>query len=305
MQSDRRSFRTLPRAIVQTVHELRVVSSLLMRANLKRLPLLFLVLASLVSLIPFLNTFAWQAGNPEGGILEHASRRDSPEFTIYTSAEVISLTIRGLGYFTNLAVFYVVFLGLSDRLIREDRTIITLPVGNGVLAIARLLAVIVPVLLARVTLVLLGLGAYLVLLSGSSSGFVVQFLFTVWAPVLVVLIHDLFLYTAVFLLGRILRNLILGVVAAYAIVFPTPINDFLYNGIFARVPGGVLDSETAVLYLFYSVMQPSQYAYTGWQAALGTDFATTQLAGVFSLWVLGAVLLLPVAVAVVRRFTRG
>lgn len=162
-----------------------------------------------------------------------------------------------------------------------------------------------PIILVRTALILIGFGLYSWRLFVSSPEFVCLLLPTVWAPVLVCMIHDLFLYSTVFLLSRILAHPVLGLAAAYLIYFPSFVSDALAGNWADYVPGGLLFSEPFVLYLFYSVLMPSQFSYVAWESEMGAEFVRSGLVQVLGIWIVGSFVFAWLAVEITRRLSRN
>ena len=279
------------------------LSSMYVRESLTRLPFLWMLVVFLFGIGALLVGFFRE---PEASdMVGFISRLQLPEQAIYGAAIVIARVVMPLVGIQLLALIYVVFQGASHGIREQEKSIMTQPVSPRVIGAARVLVTTMPIILVRTTLILIGFGLYSWRLSVSSPDFVLMLLPTVWAPVLVCMIHDLFLYSAMFFLSRMLAHPVLGLAATYLIRFPSFINDALATNWADYVPGGLLSSEPVVLFLFYSVLMPSQFSYIAWQSQIGSEFVRSGLVQVLSIWIAGSFLFAWLAVEITRRLSRN
>jgi hypothetical protein len=277
--------------------------SMYVRESLTRLPVLWMLVFFLFGIGALLVGFFRE---PEvSDMVDHISGMQLPEQAIYGAAIVIARVVGPLAGVQLLALIYVVFQGASHGIREQERTIMTQPVSPRAIGAARVLVTTMPIILVRTALILIGFGLYSWRLSVSSADFVYLLLPTVWAPVLVCMIHDLFLYSAMFFLSRMLAHPVLGLAAAYLISFPSFVNDALATNWANYVPGGLLSSERVVLFLFYSVLMPSQFSHIAWQSEIGSEFVRSGLVQVLSIWIVGSFLFAWLAVEITRRLSQS
>jgi hypothetical protein len=273
---------------------------LFLRASLARFPVLFLLVIAALGLGSMANSMWHELISYD--LASFISGSELPSMAVYGTARIVCSVIGALQVIMFPAALFIVFHGASSQIIEQERTVLVQPVSPRVLGAARVLVIMLPIILLRVMLITFGLGLYGLLLFQSNAEFVLLFLPTIWAPIVVAIVHDLFFYSMIFMLGRLLRHVILGIASVYLIYFPSDINNLLL-----QIPSGVglLSSELAVLFLFYSVLLPSRYSIPAWQN-VGIAFSSREaLSQVIGIWIAGAFLFAWLSIEITRRIARG
>ena len=301
----------LHKALINTGHELVLsvrsfitLVKLFLRASLARFPILFLLVIAALGLGVMANSMWYEFISYD--LASYISGLKLPSKAVYGTARIVCSVMGPLQVVMFPAALFIVFHGASSQIIEQERTVLVQPVSPRVLGVARVLVIMLPIILLRVMLITFGLGLYGLLLFQSNAEFVLLFLPTIWAPIVVAIVHDLFFYSMIFMLGRLLRHVILGIVSVYLIYFPSYINNLLLFHIpSGDVPGGLLHSELAVLFLFYSVLLPSRYSIPAW-GSVGIRFSSREvLFQVIGIWIAGAFLFAWLSIEITRRIARG
>jgi len=302
----------LHKALINTGHELVLsvrsfitLVKLFLRASLARFPFLFLLVIAALGLGAMAISMWYELISYD--LASYISGLEVPSMAVYGTARIVCSVIGALQVVMFPAALFIVLHGASSQIIEQERTVLVQPASPRVLGVARVLVIMLPIILLRVMLITFGLGLYGLLLFQSNAEFVLLFLPTIWAPIVVAVVHDLFFYSMIFMLGRLLRHVILGIVSVYLIHFPSPsyINDLFLYIPSGEVPGGLLHSELSVLFLFYSVLQPSSYSYPAWQS-IGCSFGSREaLSQVIGIWIVGAFLFAWLSIEITRRIARG
>ncbi len=297
----------LHKALINTGHELVLsvrsfitLVKLFLRASLARFPILFLLVIAALGLGVMANSMWYEFISYD--LASYISGLELPSKAVYGTARIVCSVMGPLQVVMFPAALFIVFHGASSQIIEQERTVLVQPASPRVLGVARVLVIMLPIILLRVMLITFGLGLYGLLLFQSNAEFVLLFLPTIWAPIVVAIVHDLFFYSMIFMLGRLLRHVILGIVSVYLIYFPSYINNLLLY-----IPSGVglLSSELAVLFLFYSVLLPSRYSIPAW-GSVGCRFSSREaLSQVIGIWIAGAFLFSWLSIEITRRIARG
>ncbi len=302
----------LHKALINTGHELVLsvrsfitLVKLFLRASLARFPFLFLLVIAALGLGAMAISMWHELISYD--LASYISGSELPEMAVYGTARIVCSIMGPLQVVMFPAALFIVFHGASSQIIEQERTVLVQPASPRVLGAARVLVIMLPIILLRVMLITFGLGLYGLLLFQSNAEFVLLFLPTIWAPIVVAIVHDLFFYSMIFMVGRLLRHVILGIASVYLIHFPSPIHiDDLFHQIpSGDVPGGLLHSELAVLFLFYEVLQPSRYSHPAWEN-VGIAFSSREaLIQVIGIWIAGAFLFAWLSIEITRRIARG
>ena len=299
----------LHKALINTGHELVLsvrsfitLVKLFLRASLARFPILFLLVIAALGLGVMANSMWYEFISYD--LASYISGLELPSKAVYGTARIVGSVMGALSVVMFPAALFIVFHGASSQIIEQERTVLVQPASPRVLGVARVLVIMLPIILLRVMLITFGLGLYGLLLFQSNAEFVLLFLPTIWAPIVVAVVHDLFFYSMIFMLGRLLRHVILGIVSVYLIIFPSYINNLLHQ-IPSGFSGGLLRSELAVLFLFYSVLLPSRYSIPAW-GSVGIAFSSREaLSQVIGIWIAGAFLFSWLSIEITRRIARG
>jgi len=289
--------------LVLSIRSFITLVKLFLRASLARFPVLFLLVIAALGLGAMAISMWYELISYD--LASYISGLELPSMAVYGTARIVCSVIGALQVVMFPAALFIVFHGASSQIIEQERTVFVQPASPRVLGVARVLVIMLPIILLRVMLITFGLGLYGLLLFQSNAEFVLLFLPTIWAPIVVAVVHDLFFYSMIFMLGRLLRHVILGIASVYLIYFASPINDLFYQIPSGYVPGGLLHSELSVLFLFYSVLQPSSYSYPAWQS-IGCRFSSREvLFQVIGIWIAGAFLFAWLSIEITRRIARG
>lgn len=191
---------------------------------------------------------------------------------------------------------FVIFHALTDTIEAEDKTLMTQPVSSRVLSIARFLAAVSPMIICRLGLLVLAIITYSINIASVNLDFSLLLIQTMGIPIFVYLIHDVFLFSLAYLLGKLLRNPILGAVAAYMMFFPSPLSNYLDT---IPVEGaGLRHSEFLVLYVFYQPIFNARYARSVWNL-MGVPISA--LRTVVNIWIIGGILFIVMLTEIQRR----
>ena len=289
--------------LVLSIRSFITLVKLFLRASLARFPVLFLLVIAALGLGVMANSMWHELISYD--LASYISGLELPSKAVYGTARIVGSVMGPLQVVMFPAALFIVFHGASSQIIEQERTVLVQPVSPRVLGAARVLVIMLPIILLRVMLITFGLSLYGLLLFQSNAEFVLLFLPTIWAPIVVAIVHDLFFYSMIFMLGRLLRHVILGLVSVYLIYFPSDINNLFYQIPSGDVPGGLLHSEYAVLFLFYSVLQPSRYFYPAWQSGGGAFSGREVLSQIIGIWIAGAFLFAWLSIEITRRIARG
>lgn len=288
--------------LVLSIRSFITLVKLFLRASLARFPVLFLLVIAALGLGVMANSMWHELISYD--LASWISGLELPSMAVYGTARIVCSVMGALQVVMFPAALFIVFHGASSQIIEQERTVLVQPASPRVLGAARVLVIMLPIILLRVMLITFGLGLYGLLLFQSNAEFVLLFLPTIWAPIVVAIVHDLFFYSMIFMVGRLLRHVILGIASVYLIHFPSPIP---INDLLLQIPSGVglLHSELAVLFLFYSVLLPSRYSIPAWQN-VGIEFSSREaLSQVIGIWIAGAFLFAWLSIEITRRIARG